>query len=370
MRVSLPTGFRDRLRLWAPDGRIGAVLALWLLGAIAILVTVASPSTVKEEIANQLAAGERPSWKLDTVVGIYWAAFANVAIALGTLTTMRWWTQRPSLAQPGPAAGARSRMPLRVFCFALLAIAVLAGALRWNLAHGSLWWDELWNTKMATVGEFRTSSKHPDEERFYPTSFARCAWYYQKPTNHPPVALASKVCHKVWVRLAQPDAGTFNEFVIRLPVFVSALGSVLLIGFLARHWAADGAGLLAACVLAVHPWFIRYGIDARAYGPAAFFHSCCPVGARRCHRERSLAVLVGIRAGTVLPDVDASTLHLVLWSHDTRRFSAFIPKGKACTDEVRSRTTDSGQYARSRSFPPGVLTESDSVLEMGRRRKY
>ena len=31
---------------------------------------------------------------------------------------------------------------------------VLGAGLRWNLAHRSLWWDELWNVKQTIVGRY------------------------------------------------------------------------------------------------------------------------------------------------------------------------------------------------------------------------
>lgn len=260
--------FRRLLGIWFPSLRVGGLLFLWLAIAVTIFRTVDSPATVANKITQQLAEGRIPHWKLDVVQGLYWGAAANVAITLLLIVTMRFWchqTATPAQVPPGHSK------PSRSFVVILFLIVVAAGALRWRLAHGSLWWDEMWNTKMAIVGEFRTGSKHPDTLRFYPSDFARCAWYYQKPTNHVPTALASKVCYLTWSKLTDAEDGAFNEFVLRLPVFLSALGSVALVGLSVRHWVSDGAGLLAAALLAIHPWFIRYGIDARAYGPVVFF---------------------------------------------------------------------------------------------------
>ena len=253
-----------------PSPYLGGALLLWLVVAISILVSVDTPASVADEIASQLVAGEIPDWKLETVTGLFWGAVANVVIVTISLVTMRWWCRLDT----SPRTRERSQvggMSLRVFVSSLMLLVLLAGALRWKLANGSLWWDEMWNVKMATVGEFRTGSRHPDEQRFYPTDIARCLWYYKKPTNHVPTALASKFCHNVWSRATGAEDGVFSEFIIRLPVFMSALGSVMLIGFCVRRWVGAGVGLLAAFLLAIHPWFIRYGIDARAYGPVVFF---------------------------------------------------------------------------------------------------
>ncbi|MGK0187698.1 MAG: hypothetical protein ACI9R3_003487 [Verrucomicrobiales bacterium] len=258
---------RQKLDTWVPCPRMCGLLVLWLAIAVTIFHNAEPPSSVADEIARQLAAGNAPHWKLDTVVGIYWGAAANCTIAGLLIITMRWWCRQSSAAETDPRSSVKSG---RFFLLALILIVITAGAVRWKLANGSLWWDEMWNVKMATVGEFRTGSKHPESLRFHPTDFARCAWYYQKPTNHVPTALASKVSYNIWSQLTNARVGEINEFVIRLPVFLSALGSVALIGLCVRRWTGPGPGLVAAAILAVHPWFIRYGIDARAYGPVVF----------------------------------------------------------------------------------------------------
>lgn len=269
MNASPPSGRRSRAHTWIPDFRVCAVLLLWLGSALAILSGAEPPGSVAGAIARQLEEGKVPGWKLDTVTGIYWGAVANVMIALALLVSMRWWAAgaadngESATGAPAPARASSGA----AFHAALIALVLLGGALRWNLAHGSLWWDELWNVKMATVGEFRTGSRHPGEERFYATDFARCAWYYQKPTNHVPTALASKLGHLLWARATAAKDGAFDEFVIRLPVLACALASIFMTGICGRRWAGSGTGLSGAFLLAVHPWFIRYGVDARAYCP-------------------------------------------------------------------------------------------------------
>ncbi|MDA0812589.1 MAG: glycosyltransferase family 39 protein [Verrucomicrobia bacterium] len=271
MTISTTERFRQLAAMWVPSPRVGCVLLLWFAGALAILIRAEPPSSVEDKIGAALAAGETPNWKWDTVIGIYWGAIVHVAVVATALLTMRWWCRSVPEFQADEAASPGKSTSQRTFIAILVVIMLAAGALRWRLANGSLWWDEMWNIKLATIGEFRTGSKHPDELRFYPTDFARCAWYYQKPTNHVPTALASKLCHQLWAGATGAPEGEFSEFVIRLPVFLSALASVALIGLCVRRWISPGAGLVAAAILAAHPWFIRYGIDARAYGPVAFF---------------------------------------------------------------------------------------------------
>ena len=50
-----------------------------------------------------------------------------------------------------------------------------------------------------------------------------------------------------------------------MPALLASCAAVILLGLLLRQWGHPGAGATAALVLAIHPWYIRYGVDARAY---------------------------------------------------------------------------------------------------------
>ena len=79
------------------------------------------------------------------------------------------------------------------------------------------------------------------------------------------MAVAQKLTHGVWKSSTKAPDGTINEFVLRLPGFVASLASVALLGFLMRLWGFPWTGVGAAFLLAMHPWHVRYGIEARGY---------------------------------------------------------------------------------------------------------
>jgi len=238
------------------------VLAL-LVFEILLICLCERPSEVASRIQESLSAGDRPDWKDDTAVGIWYAAAICLGIGIALLGTWTWWSRKLAVVK-APSAESYPNAP-RWFLIGLLCAVGIAGGLRWELSGKSLWWDELWNVKQATHGVERTSSKHPDEIRFYPTSWARAAWYYQKPTNHAPVALASKASLGVWHKFSDAPEGAFSDRAVRMPQFLSSLASVVLLGFLALRFGGPHAGLAAALALALHPYHVRYGIDARGF---------------------------------------------------------------------------------------------------------
>ncbi|MGI8604507.1 MAG: hypothetical protein ACR2OZ_16160 [Verrucomicrobiales bacterium] len=218
-------------------------------------------------------------WREAVEKGELIAGVLNAVVIIVLAVTHRWWGWSVELA-PGPGVDvsqraavsglANSKIPTPLWWGALAVVVVLAGAARWPFAHSSLWWDEVWNVRNATVGKFIPDKKRPGEFRFVESSWAQALWNFRKPTNHPPFTLLSKACHEVWARATRAPKGRFDEFVIRLPNFMVSLATVALLAWLLRAWGFPVAGLVAALLLALHPWHIRYGIDGRAYSLLTF----------------------------------------------------------------------------------------------------
>ncbi|MGK0189153.1 MAG: hypothetical protein ACI9R3_004970 [Verrucomicrobiales bacterium] len=249
-----------------PHKPTAALLALFLLICVAILLVGDSPGDIADGIAKREAQGQNPRWNHDRITGHFYAAWIGVVLSAVLLGTMRWWA-RPILQK---FDGSRSSTP-KWFYAGLLGAVLLAGSMRWNLANGSLWFDELWNSKHNIVGHYRTGSKHPDELKFYASDWERCAWYYQRPMNHPLQALLAKGAHETWRKVTVAADAEFDELFIRLPVLLFGLGAVAGVALLGRLWGMPGIGIAAAFFLAVHPWHIRYSIDARGYSGMVFF---------------------------------------------------------------------------------------------------
>ncbi len=256
--TSLIPLFRNRARVFV-------VLAVLIPAGIYILLGE-RPSTVFKEVAALDEAGKKSDYRHDVAIGLWFAAAINFLLGLALFFTAKWWN-RPVDAPPIPESPKVSRG----FWIAVGIAVVLGGALRWNLARGSLWWDELWNIKHTTVGYFRPDTKKDGELTFRKNSWSKTIWNYRKPTNHPPMSAASRVCLGTWRALSGGEPGSFSPFAARLPSLLAGLASIVCIALLLRRWGFIHAGVVAAFLLAVHPWQIRYGVDARAYSFAVLF---------------------------------------------------------------------------------------------------
>ncbi len=189
------------------------------------------------------------------------AAVFNVVLVVALVLTRRWWRAEPASAFAAMPGEKRS---LTGFWAPLLFIVIIAAGARMKFAQSSLWWDEVWNVRHATVGEFRPEKKS-GELKFHPTTWAEAAWMYRKPTNHPPVTLASKLSHNVWAKFTRAEPGSFSELALRLPCLLASLAAVAAVALLLAAWGLPVEGLIGAAILALHPWHIRYGVDARSY---------------------------------------------------------------------------------------------------------
>ena len=256
-------------RLSSLLGPPGSALRRWrlALGAVlaVLLVWLAGPYTPWRLPGEQRLLPE-PGQKLVYTVfaGLSAAAALNAVLCLLLLfTSRRWASELPAAARGAVAPPRASR---RGAWLLLLAAAALAGGLRWPLAHQSLFWDEAWSVRKAIVGEWEPSGVgEPARFEFDPTSWLETLWYYRTPTNHVLYSVTARTSLAAWRAASGAPRDAFDEFALRLPAWLAALASVLLVGVLVRDLGFPRAGVVAAFLLAVHPWHVRYGAAGRGY---------------------------------------------------------------------------------------------------------
>jgi hypothetical protein len=146
----------------------------------------------------------------------------------------------------------------------LAGAAALAGALRWPLASGSLWWDEAWSVRNTVVGRLDPDGAG-EALRFRPVSWQETLWSYRTPTNHVAYSVAARLSHAGWRAATGAERHEFHEVALRLPAWLAACASVVLLGLLVHALGFPRAAPAAALLLAIHPWHIRYGADGRGY---------------------------------------------------------------------------------------------------------
>jgi hypothetical protein len=246
---------------------LSGVLLLSGLVVVAWWVALANgrgiPSVAWERFRESRAGGQTYDWKLAVSLGTWLAAVVTTVVVMVTLLTMRWWLGDAKGSGPGEQREQRERSG-RFFRLMVFGAVLVAMLLRLPLARGSLWWDELWNVRYATLGEWREARGGGREFREW--SWDRAFWYYGKPTNHAVQTVPAKLVERSWRAVRGEPAGGIHEVALRLPVLLAGLGAVWCVAVLGKRWAGERAGLAAAWVMALHPWLLRYGVDARSYG--------------------------------------------------------------------------------------------------------
>jgi len=242
---------------------IRLLLATLLVLELAVAFLGPDVAVAKQAIAEAAARQATPSWEHDVDVGIHYAALINAALLVVFLLTSGFWT-RPFVSVPDTDPLLRERPPLwqRLGLPVLMVVGFSTIYGTTSFASKSLWWDELWAMKQCVHGQWKADKKNPEELKFSPTSWKRCAFYYQKPTNHAPMSLAQKASLSVWRAATGAQPHEFSDLAVRMPALIASGIAVLLLMRLCG--AAQGAAI-GGLLLLVHPWHLRYGVDARAY---------------------------------------------------------------------------------------------------------
>lgn len=244
-----------------PLHRPSAVLlgSLAALSAGAALMAWKSPKFAGAADAFQQAkSGGKFQWEQAAALGEFWAGIACAGLFLVLLLTLRFWGALTAddrrCGPPGLRSGPLIALPV-------LALIFVSGyLLRSSTAQRSLWWDEAWGAKEAALGEWREKD---GQMKFREASWGQAMWYFNKPTNHPPLSVAGRFTHD---KFGDAKPGDVDEWAYRMPVVFGSLIAACIIAVLTGRHAGSLAGLCAGLMVAVHPWTVRYGVDARAYG--------------------------------------------------------------------------------------------------------
>ncbi len=254
----------ERALLWLTLAA-ATVFFLWLQGV------PDDPKESLEEIIAEWNAGEWADTKDYARWGTYLFAWVNVATCGLLALTLPIWQRRTE----SKAINAKPLIGGKWFWLGMGVAVLLGGGLRWSTATGGLWHDELLNAQRIN-GYYKFDKKDPlfGDVTFREAKWVDTAFYYRKPTNHVAFSVPSRITHSAWQKLTGADRSALNPFYLRLPSYLAALGSILLLGLILRRWNLASAGVIAALLLAIHPWAIRWSVDARSYGLTMFFLLC------------------------------------------------------------------------------------------------
>jgi mannosyltransferase len=180
---------------------------------------------------------------------------------------MLWSEMKPSAQLQAIVASQNA------YRLALLTIFLAAVALRlYELGSESLWFDEAWSFKIAQMDPWQIVFSTPED-------------------NNPP--LYYLILH-YWLLLTGD-----SEFAIRLPSAIASALAVPLIYGVGRMLFGRPAALMAALILSLSAYQIRYAQEARAYSLMTFLGLASFYFLLRLLRDgRSLAATIGYIAAT------------------------------------------------------------------------
>jgi len=228
-----------------------AALALFLL---IVLIAADSPWRTLGRIQS--------NWRIQHYGAFYtwWATLANIGI-LGILAWICPWWAGKSIVNAGmpdqPAAP-------RYFALAVAVAVLVAGFFAIQRLDHSLWDDEEYNMRRAILGSFDLHENTGVVE-LKTLSWEETFFEYRKPTNHVLHSILARTSLTIWSWFNGNAELPFSETALRLPAFLLGLLCVIAVAWMLRELGFARAGIVAAFLLAIHPWFLRYASEARGY---------------------------------------------------------------------------------------------------------
>ncbi|MCB1076461.1 MAG: glycosyltransferase family 39 protein [Verrucomicrobiae bacterium] len=263
-------------RWTARRGKGGAIVilgfALAVAGAAVYLLTSESPWD--RGIPEKLARKETLSIRDTIVAGLWLGAALNAALGMVVLLSSRWWArplgEAPKKSRPLPGSPGAGMSARWFWILTLLAVAAAAWIRAPRLTH-SFWNDEEQAFRKFTWGEYEPAKEGGDALVFDPAGWDRALFYSVNGNNHVVHTVIAKVCHNLWRAIIRPDQETFREWVIRLEPFISGLLALFVMAMWLKRAGFPLAGVTAAWLLAIHPWVLRYAVEARGYSAMLLF---------------------------------------------------------------------------------------------------
>jgi hypothetical protein len=200
--------------------------------------------------------------KIHDFVVIYewWAAAINLALMVLLGLSARWW-----LKPAQRVAAAWLPQPTTPPWFWPLVIAAMTLTAFWGVQRipQSLWDDEDSSLHRAILGQYRHDKS--GELKLREATWEIALWNYWKPANHQLQTILSKACLETWRALTRPVGLQFEEPIVRFPCLIAGTLSVGSLALLLKRVGFARAGVIAAFVLSVHPWHVRYAVELRGY---------------------------------------------------------------------------------------------------------
>nr|MDJ0786175.1 glycosyltransferase family 39 protein [Myxococcota bacterium] len=238
------------------------LLLLCLIAVVLSLRLVIGGDPFSDGLAERELLGKRARPQDFATTYTWWMSAVNLVVIGVVLATWRRW--RGPETPPGDArfAAPSTRPPGWLLGGVALAMVGLVISAAPRLTH-SLWEDETYMVVRSIAGQYEMGDDGDLE--FEAAGWLDTFFYYRKPNNHVPYSAAARVAHESWAALARPEHQLVNEVVVRLPALAAALVGLGTTAWLVWRIGLPMAGLVAAWLLALHPWYLRFSSEVRGY---------------------------------------------------------------------------------------------------------
>jgi hypothetical protein len=238
------------------------VCAVLFFGLLISLAVVDRPVKEEREVGRRKSVGQTVSPKLYVAVWLYKGLQVNVVLAGALLLASPWLGVKKTnqvILLSKPEVGRFGGLKV-VACVGLMGMAAWHHAPR--LWHG-MWGDEEFNASRFMVTE--VERQKDDSLAFKERPWVTTLWSMRKPTNHLAYSAFARTTHDTFF---EPGSGPtdkfFSEALYRAPVYVAGLLMIPAFLWALRVWGLNGWWTLL--LLMLHPWYLRFGVDGRAYG--------------------------------------------------------------------------------------------------------
>lgn len=230
-----------------------ALLGLWI-----IICLIIEPKPWDIDLPHE-------EFKIQQFIIFYawWAMVFNLLVTAALFIICPWWAKSETHPPLAAASISPARRPAYFLPLIILSIFIF-GFFAGQRLDQSLWDDEEYNLRHSVSGRFKYSEKN-DEFKFRETRWRETFYHYNVPNNHILHSIIVRITLRTWQVLTGKPISEFNEIVLRLPAFLAALLLLPAAAFLLREYGFTAAGIITSLLLAIHPWILRYGAEARGY---------------------------------------------------------------------------------------------------------
>ncbi len=232
-----------------------AFLTAWLL----LPPSTEAAANIQESLRNHKMIQPEDS------VAVYLPKALLVNLGLCVLLGLAWWRGRRDLSSSLDGCTQNITSGNRRQLWAVVgATMLLSGVLNAPRLRVSLWCDEVITMRDFVVGKVRRLKKN-DKLHVEPVRWADTVFGYWRPNNHVLYSMAARLSHEALPKSDSRTASYFNEVSLRMPAYLAGLAALPMLAALALRMGWPHAGMVSVILLALHPWHVRFGTEARGY---------------------------------------------------------------------------------------------------------